>query len=234
MARALLALANNAMWFLPPRSRDGLRLRERRAKQALRLFRKHGDDKGIADALWMLAASYIGPEGVPFLEQSLAIYRRIGDREGIVRALCQLGNRAYLTRDHDLAARLKSEALEIARASGDEAQIAHSLFSRGIGFEGSDRERRTLLEEAQAIYRECGMKGDLARALQVCEQLACDDDDWDRREAYLTEAVEVSRQLGCEYLLAISLERLAEIARARGDEARAESLEAEGRRLEIE
>ena len=124
MARALLALSNNAMWYLPPGASNGLRLRERLAKQALRLFRKLGDDKGIADALWMLAASCIGPEGVPLLEQSLAVYRRIGDQEGISRTLCQLGNRAFLTGDHDLAAQLKSEALEIARQSGDKAQIA--------------------------------------------------------------------------------------------------------------
>lgn len=78
------------------------------------------------------------------------------------------------------------------------------------------------------------MKGDLARTLQVCQALACDDDDFDHRESYLVEALDVSRQLGSEYLLAISLEGLAEIARARGDEAQAESLEAESRELELE
>lgn len=233
IARALLALADNAMWFLPPGASNGLRLRERLAKQALGLFRKLGDEKGIADALWMQAASDLGPKSEPLLEESLSIYRRIDDLVGISRTLFQLGNRAFMTGDHELAAELKSEALQIARQSGDKAQIAAGLFSRGIGFEGSNRDRRAPFEEAQAIYRELAMKGDLVRALQVCEQLACDDDDWDRRESYLTEALDVSRQLGSEHLLATSLERLAEIARSRGDEARAESLEAECRELEL-
>lgn len=234
IGQALLALANNAMWFLPPKVENGLRLRERRAKQALRLFRKLGDEKGIADALWMLAASDLGPKSKPLLEEALAIYGRVGDQEGIARALCQLGNRAFFAGDHDLASQLKREGLEAARQSGNKGQIAQMLFSRGIGFDGSNRDRCALFEEAQAIYRELGMKGDLVRALQVCEVLACDDDDFDRRESYLTESLDVSRQLGSEYLLSISLEKLAEIARARGDDARAESLEAECRQLGLE
>lgn len=232
--RALLALADNAMWFLPPGASNAFELREQLAKQALEIFRQLGDEKGIADALWMVAASDDGPASGPLLEESLAIYRRIDDLVGISRTLFQLGNRSLLTGDAELGAELKSEGLEIARQSGDKAQIAHGLFSRGIGFEGSNRDRRALFEEAQAIFRELGRKGDLARSLQVCAELACDDDELERRESYLTEALEVSRQLDCDYLSAISLTGLAKIARARGDEARAESLEAEGKRLELE
>lgn len=226
-AHALVALADNAFHFCPYKDADLWEIRSSLADYALQLFRSVDHEKGIAAALRVLASVSSGEDCVSRLEQSLAICKKIGNVEGIIDSLQRLGNQAALSDNAGEATRLKRKALKLARELGDQEVLADSLWSTAIGFDGSDTERRSLLEEAQKIYGQLGQFTRQARTLQFCAILACGESDWQRKAEYLERALSVTRRSQHASTLCSILDPLIDVCRELGDVQRADLLAAE-------
>ncbi len=231
VAKALVELAYSIQDYAPESNPDIFEYRERHCQEALGLFREINNKKGIAYALWVLATARPEEEARRLLEESFAIARSANDPEGVIRALRCLSTRLSVAGNTDRAVLLMREALDLARDLEDKEAIATTLFQLGISFEGGKLEKQAILEEAQDMFRQLGRKGPLARSLEVCELLACDDEDLDQREVYLEEALTIREELGDAEMEAACLDRLAGIARVRGDTERADYLEARSREI---
>ncbi|MGZ6299143.1 MAG: ATP-binding protein [Candidatus Limnocylindria bacterium] len=83
-------------------------------------------------------------------------------------ALEAAGGIAYWQADHETARTWYDEALELARASGDESRIANAIYNLTFTFtlEHEDQVKAlSLAEEAVAIYRRLGDEAGIGRAL---------------------------------------------------------------------
>jgi tetratricopeptide (TPR) repeat protein len=208
---------------------DGLDMFTRRQKlgeEALPLAREIGDGALLAEALCAFAAGQSGETAVKMLEESKALAEASGEKALLARALSRLGSTLSLQGDHEHARALNEQALELYQESGDKSGMAGVLFALSIRARGE--EKRNYLERALELQRELGAKKRMAEILMLLEA-ECDIEELDRREAYNQEVLELCRQFGSPIWEASSLKRLAEIARLRGDSARADALEAESK-----
>lgn len=224
-ARAILALADNAVLFYPSDDENTFERYERLARAALEHFREIGDDEGIADAQRLLAPMLPQQEGVREFEESIALARRIGYSSGIILGLLRLGQLVVIA-DRKQGLGFMREALEIARQMDRKRDIAQVLVSIGMLSDEGPAERRALFEEAHALYRELGSKGSLARTLQMAAR-SCGGLDLDSDDALLEESLALCRELDSAAMEASCLRQMARIAEQRGDQPRSQALDAE-------
>jgi predicted ATPase/class 3 adenylate cyclase len=103
------------------------------------------------------------------LEQAtlaVALDRDVGDSRGLARALSQVASRTYDSAAGDSKASA-SEALQLARASGDRRLLADVLRRCASSFIGDGEEAvRACYAESVALFRSIGRNEDTARALE--------------------------------------------------------------------
>ena len=108
------------------------------------------------------------PEAREHAERVLSLPSSVDHRDARGAALEAAGGIAYWQGDLAAAKVWYEEALEIARASGDEAGIANAIYNLSTSFamEKDDQVRaRGLAKEAVEIYRRLGNEAGLGRAL---------------------------------------------------------------------
>jgi len=173
-------------------------------------------------------------------EESLAFYREAGDAWGIARSLLHLGNVSVGRGDHEQAIELYEKGLAVSRESGYAAMLPLFLISLGREFllQG-DCERATALnEEAVALCRE--RRGGLVAGLGEHAQTALNNLGWvalvqgdhERANALHLESLALSEELGDKRIAAESIEGLACVAGARGEDERAARLFGAARTLQ--
>ena len=231
IARAKLALANNVLHFCPDYEDDPFTARERLCGEALRLFQVGNDVRGIADALRLRASTAHHDEAKTLLEESLEVARQAGYAKGVIRALAALGNHYDMGGKRAHGNVMKYEALQLARSAGDDREVATVLESVAISFEGNDEERRAVFDELLALLKELDLKASRTKSLVLYALFACDDNDYDRKEQLLNDAMLLARELGNTLQESTCLELLARVARDRGDIGKAESLEFQSREI---
>jgi predicted ATPase/class 3 adenylate cyclase len=165
-AKALLAASDLSVGH-----GDAARAKQR-AEEALTLHRQLGDDRGVADSLYMLGHSAADDEDYEtarqLWEEGLRLYREVGDRHQTMMTTRMLAWAYDDLGEPDRARRLKEEVLEQARAAGDKHVQVHALesLSSSATGEGQIREAAMLVEQAYELNRELG---DLFReATLVC------------------------------------------------------------------
>jgi predicted ATPase len=126
---------------------------EQSRKDALAIFRKLGDQVGIADCLNGLGNTAISQghydAARQFYEESLAMRRELGDTWGVARLLGNLGLLAYFQMDYAQAHALHSESLALFRELRDDEDIANELVNLGdVALHQAE------LATAQAFYTE--------------------------------------------------------------------------------
>jgi tetratricopeptide (TPR) repeat protein len=231
LGRAMVALADNALHFYPHENTDVFQVRQVLAERGKEILDSVRDDAGVAQALRVLSSMAAGLAGREMLEESLEISKRLGDTEGVQASLERLGSHLALYGDQEEAIQFKRQSLELARAIGDQERIAEGLFSLSVGFDGSQEEHRTLLEEAQVLYGILGRKVAEARCLMMCAQLACDESDVARRTEYLERAAQLGREAGDISMYRNCLDILIDLFRQQGNMSKAHSLEEERKPL---
>jgi predicted ATPase/class 3 adenylate cyclase len=136
------------------------------------------------------------------------------------RALEAAGGIAYWQADMPAARAWYSEALDLARASGDDARIANALYNLSFTYtitsEGVwttaevDIERaRAISEEAADIYRRLGDEAGLARTLWALANVQYFGKDFARGVRFADEALEIFRRRGDRFMIAWTLYMMA-------------------------
>ena len=133
-----------------------------RAEEALALHRRLGDDRGAADALWILGHAAADDQDYEAArqrwEQSLELYREVGDRHLTLMTLRMLAWAYEELGEPERANRLMEDVLEQARAAEDKHVQVHALEALAIdaAAEGRVEEAAMMLEEAYELNRELG------------------------------------------------------------------------------
>jgi tetratricopeptide (TPR) repeat protein len=170
-------------------------------EEALAIFRRLEDPKGIALALQRLGVITMGQgdkaSARALLEESLGLYQELRDR-GELRdmdqdpwLLYQLGSPGWL--------------------------LWH--LGRVSWAEGDTSSARARFEQSLAVFRANGPKTGMALALMSLGRLAADDGEYPSRSLFelFEEMLEIGEELGSEGTVAASLHNLGDVARWQGE-----------------
>ena len=127
-------------------------------------------------------------------------------------ALEAAGGVAYWQADIVTARGWYAEALELARAGGDEAAIANAIYNMTFTFEMEHEDMvqsRALAEEAVAIYRRLGDEAGIGRALWGLANSYYFFRDFAGGVGIASEALEIFRRTGDRFMIGWSLYILA-------------------------
>ncbi len=197
------------------------------AKASLEIYRKIGDQQGIASMLIKSgnAATERGSYAAAsrFLEEALAIWRELEDKHGTARALISLGWVALRSGDHSLANTRLKEALALSRELGDARSMGFELSGLGeVALRQGDYARAAqLMEESLELRRQLGNKWGVGVSLGMLGWVAMRERDWERAIAMLGESLQVRQEIGDKGGCAWCLERLAGVAMVRGQAEKA-------------
>jgi predicted ATPase len=197
------------------------------AKESLEIYRKIGDQQGIASMLIKSgnAATERGSYATAsrFLEEALAIWRELEDKHGTARALISLGWVALRSGDHSLANTRLKEALTLSRELGDARSMGFELSGLGeVALRQGDYVRATqLMEESLELRRQLGNKWGVGVSLGMLGWVAMRERDWERAIARLGESLQVRQEIGDKGGSAWCIERLAGVAMMQGQAEKA-------------
>lgn len=171
-------------------------------EEALALYRQHGDDSQIADALTYLATVLRlrgeDARAIPLAEESLVLRRRLGDPRDIALTLGVLGELGIVASDLTSASDYLLEALDIYRAIGDRHSVAITLNNLGEAARGLGELDRAAAycQESLAIFRELDAPHGVAYLLSSLADIAREQGRaGDARRDY-REALATFRKLG--------------------------------------
>jgi non-specific serine/threonine protein kinase len=196
-------------------------------QEAVQLWRKLGDERGLAECLQALATIAYSredcDEAEAFLEEGLQIARRLGDRKLIARSQLNLGNLALEQGDFQLAWDRYTESLSLYRATDVSSRAAYALNNMGLvaRYQGDLVAARRLLEESLALCRELGDRPGVSEALLnlgTVSRLAGKHSD---ARLFVAEAATLSTEIGEKRMLAWCAKETGHIASAEGRHATA-------------
>jgi predicted ATPase/DNA-binding CsgD family transcriptional regulator len=191
--------------------------------ESIELSQSLGDDWGLAFALFgrgLLAADE-GDLGTArtLSEQSVALFRPLGDRWMLALPLSELGSRIDFQQGNYTKARLSlEEGLAIFREAGAKREVAILLSSLGdVARAEQDVEQAAQhYAESLALAREVGASAVAMWAVYSLGTLSLNQKDYRSAMPHLIECAVLSREQKRIPLLAMALERIAEIALALG------------------
>ncbi len=151
------------------------------AEDALALYRRIGDTRGVARALNHLGlvsqerGAYERARG--YFEESGDLARDLGHDRGYAVAIVNLGGLALIEGDHARARELSELGLRLHREQHSRDGEAISLLNLGFAAleEGDTREAGQLLEESTELFRELGFTEYLAFAAEGLAGVAAAD-----------------------------------------------------------
>lgn len=136
-------------------------------ERALELYRKVGDERGQAEALFWIGTYHQvlhqdGKTSLPYLLQAEELATKVGDRLRLSYIARHIGFVEQYDH-HDLpAARVRQQqSIDLRREVGHRPGVAAALMALAevAGEEGDKDERARLLDEAEAVARESGANG---------------------------------------------------------------------------
>jgi predicted ATPase/DNA-binding SARP family transcriptional activator/DNA-binding CsgD family transcriptional regulator len=234
----VLTEAGTFAWHRGDYERSGVLQRE-----ALALYRRLGDEGGVAFSLMCLGNQQCeqgDDEGaVPFLEEALAISRRIGDKRTIAYTLWNLAEVARHRGDYEQAKTLGLESQALSREMADKWQLARITGWLGVVtvYSSDDHDAAEgFLKESLALNREIGSLEYVAYCLEGFAGLAGARAQG-ARAARLWGAAEALRETISDPLPPADrpeYDRSMAAARARLDEGSWEAAFAEGKSMPLE
>ncbi len=176
-------------------------------------------------SLWTIHTWHLG-EGRGWFRRLLSAGADALAPAARARLLQQAGILAYLQSDYAAAGEYLEQALALARETGDEALIAHSLhgLSNVAMNEERYREVAALLEECLPLARRAGEVWVEAMALNNLAEVARLEGDLDGAARMFEEGLDLLTGLGDRYFTPILLDGLGTLAQYRGDYERARTL----------
>ena len=195
-------------------------------EESLASFREHGDRRGCARALLVLANAKLhwhDPSVPVLLEESASLARRAGDSWCLALALGVAGFERDLHHEGRRARELFRESIAVARGAGDLQSMSFGLIGLGsiAVAQGDYREAESLLPEAVEVAGALGAEYDKAIALHCLGAVAFGRGDYGRAAELLDEALALLAEVGHTAHRIESMELLARVADAQGDRHRA-------------
>ncbi len=192
-------------------------------EESLRIFRKIGDNRGMAESLHALArlpavrGDYTTAR--PLYEESLAIFRELGDRRGIAMVSIDLGWVTHMLGEIEVSQPLLEESLAITRELGERLNIGAALHA--LGWARKDRADYTvaqlLLEESVGIFQQLGDEWYTAVSLSGLGAIACLRGRHDEARRLYEDSLRVLGEVGGRNKMAESLQGLGDVMYALGD-----------------
>jgi DNA-binding transcriptional LysR family regulator/predicted ATPase len=168
------------------------------------------------EPLWWRHAILV--EGLYWLEQLLP-ERKNAPADVVATALALAGRLAAESGRLDDAEPWYREALELARAEGNDTQTAWALHGLGhIAYERGDLATgRELLEKSLELFERLGERGPAGGRLTYLAEIAFRESDPDAAEAYLLRSLEHFEAAGDLSGVAAAAHGLGDVAALRGD-----------------
>jgi tetratricopeptide (TPR) repeat protein len=224
LANGLLLFADNLLCYCPEGD-DPFEGRRVAAQEALRLFRDLGDRRGEARSLLILASVDVD---LDLGEESLKVAREIGDKPLMADAMSWIGNSLYMSGKKQEGVSAASEAVQLARECNDPELLLQTLFTLGL-LADDVPVRIAAFEEMASVVPE--RRGGFGRRLNPAASLLLDDGELELAERLWQVSLSIARDRGDAGAEGSVLLGLASLARKRGDEAKADELEAMGKVL---
>jgi tetratricopeptide (TPR) repeat protein len=210
---------------------------EERLREALALFEKSRDERGVASTLDDLGkvawrrGDYASALDV--MGRALTMRQRIGDRRSIAVSLNNLGNVHHDTGAFRRAIELFEGALKIRREIGDLVGLSITLNNLGTLAQDQkdDARARDLFEEALAVAKETGNRNRIAMVLTNVGYVHHRLGDDAKAIETLKQAEQLADELGDKLSLAEALRGLGKAHLARGELTKAR--ESIGRSVEL-
>ena len=216
-ARALQRAAVLALWDADWRAAQPL------AEESLTLFQQEGDQEGIAEAQFALAAALATggqlETAAGLIEGSLRLWQDLGSEQGIADALSGLARLASALQDYASARDLWEDSLRRYRGLGEEASIGTALGALGrvalnLGEAGRAMD---LLEQSMAIWRRLADDGHIAETLHSLGEAAEREGDATAAREAWEESLATFRRLGDRRGVSDALDSLAQLDQEEGD-----------------
>jgi predicted ATPase len=192
-------------------------------EEGVQLFRKAGDEAGLAEALDNLgiAAAFSGEleKAKPLFEESLALYRGAANGWGVGEVLNNLANVARIQDKDDTSLALYEESLATRRKVGDKRGIAMSLLNMGAVWvtRGEYERAAKLTEDSLVLYRELGDKATVVENLANLGELELERGNLKQAERHLREGLILSKIAGHRMPMLYSLLGFGRLVEKRGE-----------------
>jgi predicted ATPase len=200
---------------------------EANSRRALDLYRRMGDEKGVACELTSLGHhTYLQGrlvDSMRFREQAVEACRKLGETRELAGALSNLSDAVRELGDFERVQELLYEALAIFRALEDESSKAWTYNHLGdLARKREDaRAARELYAKAEAGFRKVEYQWGVARSLTDLGDLACEEGELEAAREHLCKAVRIFLSLEHWVGIALSLERFSCLAAKSGLHPRA-------------
>ena len=194
-------------------------------------YRELEDDPAVARTLYLLGWLTLLKGDLASarnrLSESLTLAREVDDRGGILIALTWLGIVTIYQGQYARARALLEQTLAMQRELGNKRGIAWSLFHLAwMRFlSASDTPyARSLLTEAEALFKEIGDRWGIADSYQLLGQLILQQGDVGRARILLEQSLTLFREIEYRRGIAHSLSHLGDVAAMQQDWARARQI----------
>ncbi len=167
------------------------------------------------------------------LEEGLKLARELDDQKEIANCQERMGAHLALS-DAPRARQLKREAIELFRSIDDKKGLAQALFGLSIGW-ADHEERLAFAEESLALYREVGLKEQIAQGLMYIAGMVYNDGEDDDRAYVMHEEVrDICHEIGVSIWEASAIRSIADISERRGEANRTAELREQADRIHPE
>jgi predicted ATPase/DNA-binding CsgD family transcriptional regulator/tetratricopeptide (TPR) repeat protein len=182
--------------------RRDLETMARYIEESLALYRRLGDERGLAETLWMLGWLTVRrgdvAGGVAVMEDGLASFRKTGDPWGIAQTLFSIASQELSLGNYERARSRSEEGLAIARQFSMEREVAsHLLILGSVARDlGETIRSKALLEESLALCRRLGnrVQDRVPGVLMSLAMVLRDRGDHQRADRLLEESLLLLRE----------------------------------------
>lgn len=167
------------------------------AEEAIEIFEKVGDAKGIADAKYSIAGTYYKSDqfhlGLIKLEECLITYRELNDHFNQARVQKSMGTLYEYFGDVNSAIQAYENSIECGRAINDKNLISNAYNPlSGIHLnQGEIEKAQLLIEESISMKKETGDLRGLAFALYGRGKIGIQTKDYQQAEIDFNEAIKI-------------------------------------------
>ena len=212
---------------------------EKSFAESLQIYRKLGDEKGIAEALGELARLSIQQgdfiQAGELGQESLEISRKIGDNFQISQALNRLAHGLRAQGNWIRANELLKESVTLFSQmvdmgsiqhffSSPESQNAYFILASGEQDKGNFDRARKFFEDGLTFFRKTGSSHEIAWFLRYLAYLSWREGDLARAQTLYQESLQIVQDLKDKYCTAHTLDGLALVENGKGNYEQAASL----------
>jgi predicted ATPase/class 3 adenylate cyclase len=203
-------------------------------EEDLGLRRKLGDKDGIAWILTCLGelAFWRGEfeQAMSLYAESQSAFREVGNKWAISMTISGTGSIILAQGDFDQAAKLYEEALAFGRDMGDLNAIASRRYDLArVAWSRGDYglASRFYDETLKFVRRELNNRGAIAGTLYELGEVAWAQSDLVLAAKQYEESLQIGREIGAQFTIAIALNGLGKVARSLGEYEKAHALHKE-------